>query len=114
MLLIRVILGIFYRTTEVDVGVRSLQAVPVGSGVHLVHLVHVFHLFHVLAAQFVIVMIEVSLKNQVFRRSSSAVMTSFVIDEFLTFLDVFEACYSLKIISGKVRTVRMGQNGLER
>ena len=41
MLLIRVILGIFYRTTEVDVGVRSLRAVPVGSGVHLVHLVHV-------------------------------------------------------------------------
>ena len=85
MLLIRVILGIFYRTTEVDVGVRSLRAVPVGSGVHLVHLVHV------LAAQFVFVMIEVSLKNQVFRRSSSAVMTSFVIDEFLTFLKLATA-----------------------
>ena len=89
MLLIRVILGIFYRKTEVDVGVRSLlQAVPVGSGVHLVHLVHV------LAAQFVFVMIEVSLKNQVFRRSSSAVMTvmtSFVIDEFLTFLKLATA-----------------------
>ena len=61
---------------------------------------------HVLAAQFVFVMIEVSLKNQVFRRSSSAVMTSFVIDEFLTFLKLA----TLRQLENHIHHIRERQN----